>query len=174
MEFRSCKFLSSSLNQKNLVVLLCSLICCHHVVARTFVFLVEWILGRMKKKFKERERERERMSKKFWRVFGWEVERGKEWWGQGVFSSGLPKNFLPKMGRKLGGRSLMNKWQKCPFVLAYGLHLVCCFFFFFFSSSFKFFIFLGTHSLFFFCFLGCCHLLFFFFSFLFSFDFLGS
>ena len=133
MEFRSCKFLSSSLNQKNLVVLLCSLICCHHVVAWTFVLLVEWILGRMKKKFREREREREkeRMSKTFWRVFGWEVERGKEWWGQGVFSPGLPKSFLPKMRRKLGEGSLMDKWQKCPFVLAYGLHPVCCFFFFF-------------------------------------------
>ena len=59
----------------------------------------------MKKKFKERERERERMSKKFWRVFGWEVEKGKGWWGLGVFSRVHQKVFFPK----LGGGCLMGK-----------------------------------------------------------------
>lgn len=37
----------------------------------------------------------------FFSVFGWVKEKENKWWGPGVFSSGPPKSFLPKMERKL-------------------------------------------------------------------------
>ena len=55
------------------------------------VCLVEWILGRMKKK----------KGKPFWRVFGWKRGEGKMMVGPGCF--------LPKMGRKLDEENLMTK-----------------------------------------------------------------
>ena len=50
-------------------------------------------------------------------------EEGKMMVGCGCFLSRPSKNFLPKMGRKQGGKCLIVKWWKCPCVLAYGLHL---------------------------------------------------
>ena len=68
-----------------------------------------------------KKNERKRVEKTFLRVFGWEGERGKWWWGSGVFSPGSPKSFLSKMERKLSGRSLIGKWQRCPCALAHRL-----------------------------------------------------
>ena len=68
-----------------------------------------------------KKNERKRVEKTFLRVFGWEGERGKWWWGSSVFSPGSPKSFLSKMERKLNGRSLIGKWQRCPCALAHRL-----------------------------------------------------
>ena len=68
-----------------------------------------------------KKNERKRVEKTFLRVFGWEGERGKWWWGPGVFSPGSPKSFHSKMERKLSGRSLIGKWQRCPCALAHRL-----------------------------------------------------
>ena len=37
----------------------------------------------------------------FWSVFGWVRRKENKLWGPSVFSLDLPKNFLPKMKRKL-------------------------------------------------------------------------
>ena len=59
------------------------------------VCLVEMILGR-----REREKERERERENGWK--GYLVGRGgreENWWDLSVFSLGLPKPNLPKLGR---------------------------------------------------------------------------
>ena len=38
-------------------------------------------------------------------VFGWIERKENKWWGPGVFSLGPPKNFLPKIERKLKGEN---------------------------------------------------------------------
>ena len=136
---------------------------------RVRVCLVELILGRMEKKG----------EKTFWKVFGWEGEKGKWWWGLDVFSLDPPKNSLSKIGRKLSGRSLIDKWQKCPCALAHGLSstllslslsfpflLIYFVFFFFFRHDFFF----SRHDFYFLINLGDC---FFFFWSLFFFVLIG-
>ena len=38
-------------------------------------------------------------------VFGWIWRKKNKWWSPGVFSPGPPKNFLPKIERKLKGEN---------------------------------------------------------------------
>ena len=48
----------------------------------------------------------EKMGKKtFLSVFGWVGRKENKWWGSGIFFSGPPKSFLPKMERKLKGEN---------------------------------------------------------------------
>ena len=92
------------------------------------VCLVEWILGRMKKKKKKIF-----FLKSVWLGGG----EGKEM----VFGSFLPgsyKNFSPQNGEKTEGRKCASAHgRKCLCALAHGLipsHLLFSFFFFFFNS----------------------------------------
>ena len=74
------------------------------------VCLVGGKIGRMEKKKKRRENCWERC------LVG--RERGREfWWGPGVFSSGPPKHYLPKLERKL----CKTFWTK----MAIQVHCVC-------------------------------------------------
>ena len=105
--------------------------------------------------FREDEKKKNKRKwegKTFLRVFSWEGDRGKWWWGLGVFSLGPPKSFLFKMERKLGGWNSDGWMTKMPMC---NLHMGFRTFFFFFA-------FLDVASSFFYFF------------FLFSFDFLGS
>ena len=106
------------------------------------VCLVEWILGRMKKKKKKKI-----FLKSVWLGGG----EGKEM----VFGSFLPgsyKNFSPQNGEKTEGRKCASAHgRKCLCALAHGLiprHLLFSFFFFFlffFNSVALFTIFFFIH-----------------------------
>ena len=112
----------------------CSLIVC----------LVEWILGRMERKWEKISREA------FQKVFGWERERKKRV-GPMCFFLRPTKTLSPYNGEKIwgGGEGKLNmSWPKCPCV-QYTCAVLNFFFFFFFYSFF----FLGTSSVFFFFFL---------------------
>ena len=80
--------------------------------------------------------------KTFWIAFGWVERKENKWWDPGVFSSGLPKNFLPKMERKLKWKighlgtvdelvhiDLLHFFFSFFLFLSFG----CCLSFFFFS-----------------------------------------
>ena len=42
----------------------------------------------------------------FWSVFGWVEREENKWWGPSVFSTDIPKGFLPKMEKKLKGENM--------------------------------------------------------------------
>ena len=89
------------------------------------------------KKRKKKKKKWENEERTFWRVFDKKGQRGKWWWGLGIFSQNLPKNFPSKIKRKLSGKSLIGKWQECPCGLAHGFRSIRFSFF-----SFLFFFFL--------------------------------
>ena len=65
-------------------------------------------------------------------MFDWMEKKENKWWGQGVFSPDLSKNFLLKMERKLSGNKFFLDWQKCPYTYAHGLLHVASFILFLF------------------------------------------
>ena len=101
------------------------------VAASLRVFLVEWILGRIKKKknFKWRKNEK-------WKLFGGCLVGNGRGENEGVFLLGPSKSFLIKMEIKLGkGKSYgwMTKMPMCKLHMGFYVAL-----FFFFSFLFFF------------------------------------
>ena len=75
------------------------------------------------------------MRRKIFLVDVWlEREKGKNWWGSGVFSLSPPKCFISKIKRKLSERNLIDKWQQWPCAFAHGLvqSVIVYFYFYFF------------------------------------------